>query len=108
MQQFVLEERLMVEAQQEFENALRQPPANCPYCTAVLSPNDRKTLKQEVDNAGATIEAMCHICFHVKEKISLQCCNYLQSICLACAEELNFSPPQHPHDPNAPPLPPDM
>jgi hypothetical protein len=41
MQQFVLEEWLMVEAQQEFENALRQPPATCPYCNAVLSPNDR-------------------------------------------------------------------
>jgi hypothetical protein len=48
MQQFVLEERLMVEAQQEFENAFRQPPANCPYCKAVLSPNDRNALKREV------------------------------------------------------------
>jgi hypothetical protein len=108
MQQFLLEERLMVEAQQEFENAFRQPPANCPYCTAVLSPNDRNALKREVDNTGATIEDMCHICFNVKEKISLRCCNYLQSICLACTNECNFAPPQHPHDPNAPPLPPDM
>jgi hypothetical protein len=108
MQQFVLEERLMVEAQHEFENALRQPPANCPYCNAVLSPNGRNTLKQEVDNAGATIDAMCHICYHEKEKISLRCCNYLQSMCLACAGEMNFAQPQHPHDPNAPPLPPDM
>jgi hypothetical protein len=104
MQQFVLEERLMAEGIQEFENALRQPPANCPYCKAALSPNDRNTLKQEVDNTGATIKDMCHICFHVKEKISLRYCNYLQSICLACADELNFAPPQHPHDPNAPPL----
>jgi hypothetical protein len=108
MQQFVLEERLMAEGIQEFENALRQPPANCPYCKAVLSPNDRNALRQEVDNTGATIEDMCHICFHVKEKISFRCCYYLQSICLACADELNFVSPQHPHDPNAPPLPPDM
>jgi hypothetical protein len=108
MQQFVLEERLMVKAHQELENALRQPPANCPCCRSVLSPNNRNTLKQEVDDAGATIMAMCYICFHFKEKFSFRCCSYLQSMCLACAEEMNFAQPQHPHDRNAPPLPPDM
>jgi hypothetical protein len=46
MQQFVFEERLMVEAQQEFGNAFRKPPANCPRCKAALSPNDRNALNR--------------------------------------------------------------
>jgi hypothetical protein len=56
--------QLMVEAQQEVENALGQPPAKCPWCSAVLSPNDRNALKREVDATGATIEDMYHICFN--------------------------------------------
>jgi ssDNA-binding Zn-finger/Zn-ribbon topoisomerase 1 len=44
-QQSKLEDRLEAELQQEVENALRQPRAKCPWCSAVLSPNDRDALK---------------------------------------------------------------
>jgi uncharacterized protein with PIN domain len=72
MQQFVLEERLiMVEGIQEFKNALRQPLAKCPWCNSVLSPNDRNALKREVDTKGATIEDECRICFNMIQAISV-------------------------------------
>jgi hypothetical protein len=101
-QQFEEEDRLEDKRVQDVQQALRPSRARCPWCQSVQSPNDRNALKREVDTTGATIKDVCHICYNTKEKLSLCCCKYLQSICLTCADELNFVTPQHPHDQNSP------
>jgi hypothetical protein len=107
-QQYEEEDCLEGERVQNDAHALGLQRAICPWCKSVQSPNDGNALKREVDTTGATIEDECRICYNTREKISLRCCSYLQSICLECAKKQNFATPQHPHDPNAPPLPPDM